>query len=108
MIGNILAAIDGSEPARRALDFACEPAEGFRAEPVLVTVAPDQGIPEPLMRFAQVEHIEARAVDIYGTILENTLNGVRRKVEDAGAKAVRTRVEIGDPAKNMLAGAETA
>jgi nucleotide-binding universal stress UspA family protein len=106
MIGKVLAAVDGSETARRALDFACDLAGKYEAELVLVSVAPTLEVPEELEHFAEVEHIEARPVEIYQTILENMLKSLRQKAQDAGVKEVRTRVEFGDPAKRILATAK--
>ncbi len=106
MIGKVLAAVDGSEAAWRALDFACDLAGKYGAVLVLVSVAPTLEVPEALKRFAEVEHIEARPADIYQTILENMLKSLRQKAQDAGVKEVRTRVEFGDPAKRILATAK--
>ncbi len=106
MIGKVLAAVDGSEAARRALDFACDLAGKYEAELVLVSVAPTLEVPEELKRFAEVEHIEARPVDIYQAILENMLKSLRQEVQGAGAKDVQTRVEFGDPATRILAAAK--
>jgi len=106
MIGKVLAAVDGSEAARRALDFAGDLAGRYEAELVLVSVAPSLEVPEALMRFAAAEHIEAPPAEVYRRILENMLRSLRREVEAAGARAVRTRVELGDPAKRILAAAK--
>jgi nucleotide-binding universal stress UspA family protein len=103
MMQKILAAVDGSENARRALDFACDLAGKYQAELILVAVAPEGGVPEPLRRFAEVEHLGSQPLAVYQTIMQNMLTSVRRDAEDRGAKSVRTRVEVGEPAKAILA-----
>ena len=48
LIGRVLAAVDGSEAAWRALDFACDLAGKYGAVLVLVSVAPTLEVPEAL------------------------------------------------------------
>jgi nucleotide-binding universal stress UspA family protein len=106
MIQTIVAAVDGSENARRGLEFACDMAGKYGADLVLVAVAPEGEVPEPLRRFAEVEHLGSQPLAVYQTIMQNMLTSVRREAETRGAKGVRTRVEVGDPAKGILAAAE--
>ena len=57
MINKILAAIDGSEHAWKALDLAADMAKQHGAQLIVLHVVPFEPMPEALRSFAAAEHI---------------------------------------------------
>ena len=75
MISRILVAIDGSEPAFNALDYACEYAQKWNAELIILTVVPKV--------YYAVYPLESNAID-YGYIdytkWENELEKIHKNI----------------------------
>ena len=68
MATKILAAIDGSDQASKALDFAIDFTRRYAGELHLIYAAPDQAPPEALIEFARAEHLRDTPSAIYNTI----------------------------------------
>lgn len=102
MLSKILVAIDGSEHAQRALDFACGLAERFDSELLLVSVAPPTELPEALKQYANAEHLDATTGSIYLAIAENMLESARTHLDAKALPKISTQVRFGDPAHEIV------
>ena len=79
----ILAAIDGSDQAWKALNLATDMAKLHEAELVILHVVPYEDIPEAMRQFAKVEHVpleEERARYHYAKALGDGLNAAGRSL----------------------------
>jgi nucleotide-binding universal stress UspA family protein len=132
MLKTILTAVDGSDHADQAIDWATELAAKHGARLVLLYVAPHREAPPALRRMAEVEHIVepgragappasdpvlptpsssleetmVSSAKIYREIGERVVGAARRRAEGRGVKEVLTLVEHGDPAHQILEAAE--
>jgi nucleotide-binding universal stress UspA family protein len=130
MIGNILAAIDGSETSRKALTLAAQLARNTGANLIITTVVSDRPLTpdeleaspdaESTLHPTLVEPVFATVRgEAYSPILERPvagpasdkarlaaadrlLTGAAFAARQAGASAVETLVESGDPADRIL------
>jgi nucleotide-binding universal stress UspA family protein len=106
----ILVAVDGSEPARRAVRRAADLAAKYGAELVLVNVLPSgarEVVPKELADFAEIEHIDVSKGDLLRAIAEQILRQAEADAREAGVAAVRSVVETGDPASAIAELART-
>ncbi|MDH3770585.1 MAG: universal stress protein [Nitrospirota bacterium] len=81
MMKKILAAVDGSDHAWKALNLAADMAKLHGAELVILHVVPYEDVPEALRQFAEVEHVpleEERARYQYAKALSD---GLTRQAE---------------------------
>lgn len=103
MISKILVPVDGSEHAYRALSFAADLAEKYRAEIVVVHALTDWRLPEALERFAESEHLEGPPEYIrYKLVGESLLKEAEARLKGRGLSRVRTTALSGDPAQEIL------
>jgi nucleotide-binding universal stress UspA family protein len=102
MATRILAAIDGSEQAAKALDFAIEFTRRYAGELHLIYAAPDQAPPDALIQFARVEHLRDTPTAIYNAIGESLLNGAQNRAAEAELTAVFQQMDFGDAAKSII------
>ena len=102
MAAKILAAIDGSDQAAKALEFAVEYTRRYDGELHLLYVAPDQTPPEALVEFARAEHLRDTPSAIYHTIGESLLRGAEGRAQEAELTAVFQHMDFGDPAKSII------
>lgn len=102
MTTRILAAIDGSDQAAKALDFAVEYTRRFNGELHLLYVAPNDTPPETLVEFARAEHLRDTPSAIYHTIGESLLRGAEGRAQEADLTAIIQHMDFGDPAKAII------
>ena len=106
MIKKILAAIDGSDHAWKALDLATEMAEQHKAELLILHVIPYQELPEALHQFTEIEHVpldEERARYHYAKTLGDGLTQeAEARVRSKGLAAVSAQTAEGKPADVIL------
>lgn len=130
MFKTIVAATDGSEHARKAIDLASELAAKCQAKLVLVHVLQQTAVPEPVRRMLEIEHLaepksaQRPPTGDYSVMLASTTDrgseasAQLRRVFDAwgkqileeaedrarerGVKAVVTVTEEGDPVNGIL------
>jgi nucleotide-binding universal stress UspA family protein len=136
MLNKILCAIDGSDHAEKAANWASVLAQKFGAELILLFVVPHRMAPPELRRMAEAEHIvrptapapppvspqpgmpsrwtsedlaqnAATSATIYEELGECLVHGARWQAESAGVAKVRGLVEDGDPAHRIVAQAAT-
>ncbi|TXF10444.1 universal stress protein [Pelomicrobium methylotrophicum] len=97
MIKKILLAFDGSEPSRKAFDFAADMASRYQAELYVLTVAQVPEFGEDVETEAVIEHSR-----LYHARL---LHGLRDRVDRLGIKA-QLEMVVGHPAQQILDHAE--
>jgi nucleotide-binding universal stress UspA family protein len=130
MLTKILCAIDGSDHAEKAAQWASVLAEKFGAELILLFVAPHRMAPPELRRMAETEHVvrpttpapppvspqpglpswspedlsqsAAASATIYQELGERLVEGARLRAADAGVAKVTGLVEDGDPAHRIV------
>jgi nucleotide-binding universal stress UspA family protein len=96
MIGKILVAIDGSDHAENALDFAVDIAQKYSSKILLLTVVPPVFLPIPSMNVMKSQAIADASAE-----LEKSFGMVLSKAEEKAKKLtslqVFTRLEHGHP-----------
>ena len=102
MTTKVLTAIDGSEQADKALDYAIEFTRRYAGELHLLYVAPDQNPPEALVEFARAEHVRDDPSTIYSTIGESLLRRAEDRAMEAELPTVAHHLEFGDAAAGII------
>jgi nucleotide-binding universal stress UspA family protein len=111
MIKKILVAIDGSEPADKALDYALDLAESLGAEILILSVAPllifpivaeDPNVP-PLVTAREIDRMSSRITSIHEGILKEALAKAQSKKPGL---IVSTELAEGRPADEIVEIAE--
>lgn len=131
MLNRILCAIDGSDHAERAAQWAGELANKFDAELIFLFVVPHRQAPPELRRMAESEDVvkpvpampvpvspqpglvssdvsaelalrSAESATIYQEIGERMVEAARWQAENGGVKQVSGLVEDGDPAQRII------
>jgi nucleotide-binding universal stress UspA family protein len=131
MLKKILCAIDGSDQAEKAAQWASALAQKFEAELILLFVVPHRTAPPELRRMAEAEHVvrpsapappavspqpgmpsrwssedlaqnAATSATIYEELGERLVEGARWQAESAGVAKVTSLVEDGDPAHRIV------
>ena len=104
----ILVAIDGSEPAWRALDLACDFAKQFDAELVLYHAVTDPALPAELARYAEAEHLRGPSNFLfYSMIVDGLAEDARERAARHGIEDVAWRAQKGDPADTIISAARS-
>lgn len=101
----ILAAVDGSPAALKAVAFAAELAGERGAELILATVLSEPA-PEHaagLEDYARLEHIEAAKPALPFTAADALLDEARRAAQAKGARRIAVETALGDPAEEIVA-----
>ena len=103
MFERILVAVDGSEPALRAVDIAAGLAEKFGSELLVVTVLESLRLTSEARQFAVTEHLKeppaALANRLVGEPLASQAAG---RAAAKGVKKISRLVQDGDPAQEIL------
>ena len=135
MLKRILCAIDGSDHAEKAAQWASGLAQKFEAELIVLFVAPHRMAPPELRRMAEAEHVvratapvqpplspqpgmpahwapddlsqqATTSAAIYQQLGARLVEGARWQAEQAGVGRVTCLVEDGDPAHRIVEVAE--
>jgi nucleotide-binding universal stress UspA family protein len=104
-IKTILHPTDGSDSARKALDFACELAAERKAQLLILHVQRRHGserIPSGLEQFSEIEHIRATEARLLRTTAEYIVERARIAAADKGVCHVDGEVAEGDPAHQIV------
>ncbi len=100
MLSHILVAVDGSEHADRAVDFAAELARCARAAVTVVHAIPTTAVvPLILGSYADLEQVTADSRESLEASAAELVGQARERLEAAGVTTVTTRVEFGPPAR---------
>lgn len=102
MSKRVLATIDGSDAAAKALDFAIDFAGRYDGALHLLFVAPEGAPPKALIHFAEAEHIPDSPSAIYRSIGGSVLEGAANRAREAGLTKVTTQLEFGDAAERII------
>lgn len=101
MIRKILVAVDGSEPSKKALEFACDLSDKFDAELAAVHVV--EQVPGQQTQVLGTSHVtvtpDHAAIEKAG---RSVADAARRLVEEHGGELASTDVVSGSPAKAIL------
>jgi nucleotide-binding universal stress UspA family protein len=101
---SILVAVDGSEPAQRAIGLASGLAVTFDASLTLLHVQGRPGraaVPREFKSYARIEHVELTEADMLRQAGEELIARAEALARSAGAKRVTTLFETGDPASRI-------
>jgi nucleotide-binding universal stress UspA family protein len=101
----ILHPTNGSECARKALDFACELAAERKAQLLIVHVQRRHGserIPPELEQFSDIEHVRATEARLLRTAAEYIVDDARLAARDRGVANVEASLAEGDPALRIV------
>ncbi len=103
MLQKILVATDGSNHARKAIEYASDIASKYNATLYLVHVVSQTEIPEDVLEYIRVERIEQPAQTVY---LEKIGQGVvgagEKEARQQGVEDVQSAVLQGDPAERII------
>ncbi len=104
-IKTILHPTDGSESARKALEFACELATDKKARLLILHVQRRHGserIPPELEQFSEIEHIRASEARLLRTAAEYIVDDARIAARNQGVADAEAHVAEGDPASEIV------
>ena len=104
-IKTILHPTDGSESARKALEFACELATDRKAQLLIVHVQRRRGserIPPELEQFSEIEHIRATEARLLRSAAEYIVDDARSAARKRGVADAEAHVAEGDPAQEIV------
>jgi nucleotide-binding universal stress UspA family protein len=96
MIRKILVAIDGSDHADNALDFAVDLAQKYSAKILLLTVVPPVFLPIPSMNIMKSQAIADASAELENSF-RTVLSKAEEKVKRLSNMQLFTRLEHGHP-----------
>lgn len=106
MIKKILAAIDGSEHAWRALDLAADLAKQHGAQLIMLHVVPVEPISEALRAFAEAEQMPVEEEEgryrLARMMGDQLTRSAEARVRDKGLSEIVGRTAEGKPADQIL------
>jgi len=104
MINKILVPVDGSDHARKAIEFAANIARQNDAEVHLLHVVEVKEIPEAVERFIKSEGMNESPVAVYTEMVgRGIIEQAQQTAQDNGIKNVETIKVEGDPAETIIA-----
>lgn len=109
MIKKIMVPTDGSAHADAAVDWASEIAKRFQARLVLIHVIAEGRVgrvSEDLRAYVEIEQRDAPAIEVVKALGHRINEMAEQRARLHGAQDVESTVEIGDPAKTILAEAK--
>ena len=102
MVKKILVPTDGSDHARRAIEFATDLALKYNAVIYLMHVVHERKVPESVLQFMEGEHVEESPSYVYLQLVgEKILGMAEKEVKEKGVEEVHSVVVQGDPAEEI-------
>ena len=102
MIKKILVATDGSEHAKKAVDYACDVGLKYAAMVYVLHVVNKSGITKKLLGLIE-EHRKVKNVDVLlREIGERIIGAAKDEVEKKGLKKFHLLLIEGDPAESII------
>lgn len=103
MIEKILVPTDGSDHARKTIEFASDIALKYNAKIYLMHVVHEPKVPEEIVEFVKEEHIQEPPFSVYlQRVGEKILGMAEKDVRERGAKDVHPVIIEGDPAERII------
>lgn len=98
----ILVAVDGSEPAARAVETAARMAAAENAPLYLLNVIRDMQFPQALSRMAEVERLVGTRSDVLQFVADKILGEAKDRAKKGGVKSPELITASGDPATRII------
>jgi len=103
MIKKILVATDGSDHAKKAIDYACDLALKYDAEVYLLYVIYKSGVPKSLLKVIEAHRIEKTPEHaILREIGDRIIKMAERECREKGVKNFQSSIIEGDPAQAII------
>jgi nucleotide-binding universal stress UspA family protein len=101
MIKKILVAIDGSDQANRAFDFALDLAQKYSAEVMALAVVPPVFLPIPSLKFIKSQAIEDASAEIEKSF-RAVISKAEEKAKKRGSSNFSAKLEHGNPDETII------
>jgi nucleotide-binding universal stress UspA family protein len=102
MVKKILVPIDGSDHAKKAIEFGGNTALQYDAAVYLLHVVAENKIPEDVLHYIQTEKFEDAPESVYLQIVaERITKSAEEDLRSKGVKEVHSAVLQGDPAEKI-------
>ena len=101
----ILHPTDGSESAKKALDFACDLAKDRGARLIILHAQREAGsnlVPKELKHFEKIEHQHLTEADLFAQTSREILHIAEDHARTKGVEEVETLNGIGDPTRMIV------
>ena len=103
MIKKILVATDGSDHAKKAIDYACDLTLKYDAEVYLLHVIYKSGVPKNLLKVLEAHRIEKTPEHaILKEIGDRIIEMAERECREKGLKNFQSSIIEGDPAQAII------
>lgn len=105
MIKKILVPTDGSDHARKAIEYACDFALKYDAMVYFLHVIRRSHVPKEILDYIKVERIEEPPEHVFlqlQKIGDGITKAAEREAREKGVKEVESVVVEGDPAKKII------
>lgn len=103
MIKNILVPVDGSEHARKAIEFAADLAKHNDVTVHLLHVAKRTEIPKELLDYMRAEGMRETPQAVYMRFVESNIIGpAKNEAKEKGVKSIEVTAVTGDPAEEII------
>ncbi len=106
MINKLLIALDGSNHALKAVDYASEIAASLKARVIILNVVKAQELPEGLREYAKLEHIPGVDMEILKKIAGDLISNAEKRAREKGVDDIVGEVKEGPVARTIIARAQ--
>lgn len=103
MINKILVAVDGSDHALKAVDYAASIAAAMKIELNILFVLKSQNLPKGLLNYADAEHIIGGNKDILEKMASDIVTNAKARAAKSNAANITTNIESGPVARTIVA-----